>query len=501
MSKEIPLKLIVDSISNEKGISEDLVFQALEAALVTVVKKNYHADVDVRVDINRKTGEYKTYRRWLVVSDPEDGNPLDSPFTQITFSAAKEIDNKLEVGDILEDEIESADFGRIAAQNAKQVIIQKVREAERNNIANDFREKVGKLVTGVVKRITKDLIIVDLGNNAEAILKKENLLPRETFRIADRIRSVLVSITNDGRGPQINLSRTDEQMIIQLFKLEVPEVGEGVIEIKAAARDPGVRAKIAVKTNDGRIDPIGACVGMRGARVQAITNELSGERIDIVLWNDNPAEFVVNAMSPATVESITVDEEAHTMDIAVSDADLSQAIGKNGQNVRLASKLSGWQLNVMSSSAATEKQAKEQSFVKNIFIKELNIDEDFAQVLVDEGFSSLEEIAYIPIQEMLAIEGFDEEIVEALRENAKNALLKNALSNEDISIEEKQKILNLEGFDESMLKPLVEAGIKTLDDFAEQSVDELVEIINIDAETASKMIMAARAHWFLDEDK
>lgn len=500
MSKEIPLKLVVGTVSNEKGVSEEVIFQAIEAALISATKKKHGAEIDVRVVIDRKSGRYETFRLWTVVPDVEPGEPeLEFPLRQMPLSEAKKHKKDVQVGDIIEQPMESVEFGRIAAQTAKQVILKKVREAEHENVAEEFRKKKGQLVTGVVKKTSREAVILDLGGNAEAILRKEDMLPREAVRPGDRLRTYLCDVVTDARGPQLVLSRTCNEMLIELFKIEVPEVGEGIIEIKSAARDPGVRAKIAVKTNDGRIDPVGACVGMRGARVQAVSNELGGERVDIVLWDDNPAQLVMNSMAPAEVVSIVVDEDAHTMDVAVAEEHLSQAIGRNGQNVRLASQLTGWELNVITEAEAKTRTADEQERLLGIFTKQLHVDEDVASVLIEEGFTSLEEVAYVPIQELLGIEGFDEEIVNELRTRAKNSLLTQAIASEE-KLSEKtvsEELMQLPGMDKNLALKLADRGIVTRDDLAELAVDDLTDIPGLDASKAAELIMAARAHWFV----
>lgn len=499
MSKEIPLKLIVGTVSNEKGVSEEVIFEALEAALVSATKKKYGANIEARVAIDRKTGTYETFRVWHVVPDPELNQPLELPFSQITLSAAQVDDPKIQVGDTVEDQLESVEFGRIAAQTAKQVIIQKVREAERSKVATEFKAKQGQLINGVVKKVAREGIIVDLGGNAEALLRKDQTLPKESYRAGDRVRAYLTEIINDVRGPQIMLSRTNKGMLAELFKIEVPEVGEGIIEIKAIARDPGVRSKIAVKTNDGRMDPVGACVGMRGARVQAVSNELGGERVDIVLWDDNPAQFVMNAMSPAEIVSIVVDEETNTMDIAVKDEYLSQAIGRSGQNVKLASELTGWTLNVISAQEAQAKNEQEKSDLIKTFTEQLGVDSEVAEVLIAEGFTTIEEIAYVPVNELLAIEGFDEEIVDALRNRAKDVLLTQAIASEEDRKKTAADLLELEGIDEQLANKLATHNILTRDDLAELSVDDLKEFTDLSDEPAATLIMQARAHWFASE--
>ncbi len=501
MSKEIPLKLIVGTVSNEKGVSEEVIFQAIEAALVSATKKKYGAegpDIEVHVEIDRKTGQYETFRVWTVVADATADTPIEFPLRELPLHQAKQHKKDAKIGDIIEQPMESVEFGRIAAQTAKQVILKKVREAEHENVAEEFRKKKGQLVFGVVKKTSREAIILDLGGNAEAILRKEDMLPREAVRPGDRLRCYLVDVVTEARGPQLILSRTCSEMLIELFKIEVPEVGEGIIEIKSAARDPGVRAKIAVKTNDGRIDPVGACVGMRGARVQAVSNELGGERVDIILWDDNPAQLVMNAMAPAEVISIVVDEDTHTMDIAVAEEHLSQAIGRNGQNVRLASQLTGWELNVVSDSEAKEKTATEQQKLLQIFTENLQVDDDVAMVLIEEGFTSLEEVAYVPIQELLEVEGFDEEIVNELRSRAKNALLTQAIATEE-KLGEKApsvELLELPGMEKQLAFALANRGIITRDDLAELAVDDLKDVPGLDESKAAELIMAARAHWF-----
>ncbi len=502
MSKEIPLKMIVDAVSNQKGISEEVIFETLEAALVSATKKKHGTDIDVRVHIDRKTGKYSTFRVWTVIDDPKNFEPMLSPLTQITVSAARLDNPTIVVGDKVEDEMESIDFGRIAAQTAKQVIIQNVRMAEKDLVAHEFSKKVGELVTGVVKKTIRDGIIVDLGGNAEGLLSREHMLPKESFRVGDRVKSYLSQVVSDAKGPQMQLSRTNNGMLVELFKIEVPEIGEGIIEIKATAREPGIRAKIAVKTNDGRIDPIGASVGMRGSRVQAVSNELGGERIDIVLWSDDTAQFVMNAIAPAEIVSIVIDEETKVIDIAVKDEYLPQAIGKSGQNIMLASSLVGWDLNVMGTTEANNKNANEINELKNIFMDKLQVDEDLAQVLISEGFASIEEIAYVPVQELLEIEGFDDEVVTVLRSSAKNALLndeiakQNLESNHNVANEVVESLESLDGINIDLLQQLKKSNILTRDDLAELSIDDLLEICKIDNELAAKLIMAARAHWF-----
>lgn len=493
MNKEI--LLVVEAVSNEKGVEKDVIFEAIELALATATKKRYEdEEADIRVAIDRKTGEYDTFRRWLVV----DNDAVPALGTELTMEEAEEIDKSLQPGDTHEEAVESVAFGRIAAQAAKQIIVQKVREAERAKIVDGYRDRVGDLVSGTVKKVTRDNVIVDLGSNAEALLPREELIPRETFRMNDRVRALLKEIRTENRGPQLILSRTCPEMLIELFRIEVPEIAEEVIEIRGAARDPGSRAKIAVKTNDGRIDPVGACVGMRGARVQAVSSELGNERVDIVLWDDNPAQLVINAMAPAEVASIVVDEDKHTMDVAVAEENLAMAIGRSGQNVRLASELSGWELNVMTEEEANSQQ--EQEFGKYVehFVNALDVDEDLAGELAQEGFTSIEEVAYVPMEEMLAIDGFDEDLVNELRRRAKDALLNKALASEEAleGAEPAEDLLEMDGMDKHLAFVLASKGIRTMEDLAEQSVDDLLDVEGLNEERAGQLIMTARAPWF-----
>ena len=495
MNKEI--LLAADAVSNEKGVDKDIIFEALELALATATKRRYEEDSDILVTIDRDTGEYETVRRWEVVDD----DTLALLGTQFTTEEALQKDPDLKPGDVFTEQVENVDFGRIAAQTAKQVIVQKVREAERRQVVGEYADKLNELVSGSVKKVTRDNVIVDLGNNAEGLLTREELVGRETFRIGDRVRAILTSIRDETRGPQLCLSRACPEMLVTLFKIEVPEITEGVIELKGAARDPGSRAKIAVKTNDGRIDPVGACVGMRGARVQAVSNELANERIDIVLWDDDPAQFVINAMSPAEIESIVIDEEQRSMDIAVSEANLAMAIGRNGQNVRLASELSGWQLNIMTNEEWQQKKENEASGQVQSFVNDLDIDEDMAIVLVEEGFSSVEELAYVPLEEVLAIDGFDEDIANELRSRAKDVLLTQALASEEQleDAQPAQDLLAVEGMDAALASTLAKRGIVTMEDLAEQSVDELLDIEGMTEDRAAALIMQARQPWFAAE--
>ncbi|MFK0570063.1 transcription termination factor NusA [Endozoicomonas sp.] len=492
MSKEI--LLVVESVSNEKGVPPGVIFEALESALATATKKRYETEVDIRVAINRSSGEYDTFRCWTVVADED----FEFAGMHLTLDEGKEQDESLEIGSVWEEPIDSVGFGRIAAQAAKQVIVQKVREAERIQMVEQYQDKMGALVSGTVKKTTRDSIIVDLGNNAEAVLKKDQTLPRENFRMGAHVRALLLEVSTEGRGPQLMLSRTVPEMLVELFRIEVPEISEEVIEIRGAARDPGSRAKIAVKTNDGRIDPVGACVGMRGARVQAVSGELGNERVDIVLYDDNPVQYVINAMQPAEVASIVVDEDRGTMDIAVSEDNLAQAIGRGGQNVRLASELTGWILNVMTENDAAEKQQEEAGKVVQTFVDRLDVDADLAELLVEEGFTSMEEIAYVPLEEMLAIEGFDEDMVEQLRSRAKDQLLTQAIAQEEKldGAQPADDLLNMEGMEQHLAYELASRGVVTMEDLAEQSVDDLFDIEGLTEDRAGELIMTARKPWF-----
>ncbi|MCG9962821.1 transcription termination factor NusA [Shewanella cutis] len=498
MNKEI--LLVAEAVSNEKAVPREKIFEALETALATATKKKYEGDIDVRVAIDRKTGAYETFRRWMVIDD--NGVALENPYREITLEAARFEDPEIQPGEYIEDQIESVAFDRITTQTAKQVIVQKVREAERAQVVEQFQDKEGELITGVVKKATRESVVVDLGNNADGVLFREDLISRESFRPGDRVRALLYSVRPEARGAQLFLTRTKPDMLIELFRVEVPEIADELIEVMGAARDPGARAKIAVKSNDRRIDPIGACVGMRGARVQAISNELGGERVDIVLWDDNPAQYVINAMAPADVASIIVDEDNHSMDIAVEAESLAQAIGRNGQNVRLATQLTGWELNVMTVEDMNKKHQAESAKVKSLFMKSLDVDEDFAQVLADEGFTSLEEVAYVPVSELLAIDGFDEDLVEALRERAKAAISTRALASEEAldGVEPSEELLALEGVERHLAYVLASKGIVTLEDLAEQGIDDLIEIEELTEEKAGELIMAARnICWFGEE--
>lgn len=495
MNKEI--LAVVEAVSNEKAVPREKIFEALETALAAATKKKHMQDIDVQINIDRKTGEVTTFRRWLIVDE------VVHPTREITLDAAQFDNSAVGLGDYVEDKIESITFDRITTQMAKQVIVQKVREAERAMVIEHFRQDQGKIVTGIVKKVNRDNVILDLGNNAEAVIGREDMLPRENFRPGDRVRGVLYEVRPEARGAQLFVSRSRPEMLVELFRIEVPEIGEELIEIKAAARDPSSRAKIAVKTNDRRIDPIGACVGMRGARVQAVSSELGGERIDIILWDDNPAQFVINAMAPADVASIVVDEDKHQMDIAVDAGNLAQAIGRNGQNVRLASQLSGWELNVMTVEELQATHQAEAHAAIDLFIRHLDIDEQFATLLIEEGFSTLEELAYVPVSELLEIEALDEEMVETLRNRAKAALTTLALAQEESlgGRRPADELLALPGLERNMAFKLAALGVCTLEDLAEQGINDLVDIDGLTDERAGELIMAARnICWFSNSD-
>jgi N utilization substance protein A len=494
MNKEI--LLVAEAVSNEKGVPRGIIFEAIEQALATATKKRYDEEADIVVAIDRVTGDYDTFRRWKVVADDQ----MALLGTEFTLQEAHEKDPTLQAGDVYQEKIENVEFGRIAAQTAKQVIVQKVREAERAQVVDEYRDRIGQLLNGTVKKVTRDNIIIDLGSNAEGVMPREELVGREVFRVGDRVRAILLDVRSDARGPQLFMSRACPEMLVELFRIEVPEIAEQVIEIRAAARDPGSRAKIAVKTNDGRIDPVGACVGMRGSRVQAVSGELGNERVDIVLWDDNPAQLVINAMAPAEVESIVVDEDTHTMDVAVSEDNLAQAIGRGGQNVRLASELTAWTINVMSTDDMAAKHQQESGQVITMFMTSLDVDEDIASVLVEEGFTSLEEVVYVPLEELMSIEGFDRDIADELRARAKDALLTQAIASEEKlgSNEPAADLLNMEGMDRHLAYVLASRGIVTMEDLAEQAVEDLLEVPDLDETRAAKLIMTARAPWFAE---
>lgn len=490
MNKEI--LSMIEVVSNEKGVDKEDIFDALECALAMATKKRHTANIDVRVKINRKDGSYLTFQRWLVVNDEH----FQHPDRQIAWQTALKKQPDIQLGSYWEELIESVVFDRISAQTAKQVIVQKIREAEREIVIRAYKEKEGKLVSGVVKKVERSSIILDLGGNVEAVVSREDMILREVVRVGDRLRAYLRSVRAENKGPMLLLSRTAPGLLIELFKLEVPEIGEDLIEIMGAARDAGSRAKIAVRSKDDRIDPVGACVGMRGARIQAVSNELAGEKIDVVLWDDNIAQYVINAMSPAEVVSIIIDEDTHSMDVAVKESQLSQAIGRGGQNVKLASQLTGWTLNVMTEAQAAAKNADEADKLKNVFMLALDIDSDIAKILVEQGFSSLEEIAYVPLNEMLQIDEFDEDIVQELRHRAKEALLAKVAAANVPAETLPQDLLDLEGMTPELAAGLMRHDIKTMDDLAEQSIDDLLALNLLNTEQAGKLIMAARAHWF-----
>ena len=494
MNKEI--LMVVDAVSNEKGVDKEVIFEALEAALASATRKKHGEELDVRVQIDRKTGDYDTFRRWKVFAD--DSTELEVPERELRLDDGKDIDPNVAIGGFVEQPIESVAFGRIAAQQAKQVIVQKVREAERAQVVDAYKDRVGTLVSGVVKRVDRNGIYVDLGSNAEGFVPRTDMIPREQVKPQDRIKAFLKEVRSEPRGPQLFLSRTAPEFLIELFKLEVPEVGQGHINILGAARDAGVRAKIAVKSNDPRIDPVGACVGMRGSRVQAVSNEIAGERVDIIPYDENPAQFVINAMSPAEVMSIVVDEDSHSMDIAVSEEKLSQAIGRGGQNIRLASQLSGWDLNVMTENDAEQKSESEAKELVQNFMKQLDVDEDVATILAQEGFSTVEEIAYVPQAELKSIQEFDEAIIKELRNRARDVLLTQAIASEE-SLDQSMPsddLLLLEGMSPDLALALARRGVRTREELAEQAIDDITDIEGLGAEEAGKLIMKARAHWF-----
>lgn len=503
MSKEI--LLIVDALSDEKKLDKAVIFEAIETALATVTAKKYAQDVDIRVEIDQESGDYESFRRWTVVKEEELEEELNADREILIEQAQSEFDPELDAGDVVEEMVESIAFGRIAAQQAKQVIMQKVREAERNQTLDQFKKKVGALIIGEIKQVKKGpnaCIVLDFGDNVEGIIYKEGMIPGENNRVGDRTRAYLQNVKTE-RGPQLVLSRSCPEMLIELFRIEVPEIAEEVIEIKSAARDAGSRAKIAVKTNDGRIDPRGACIGMRGSRVQAISSELSGERVEVILWDDNPAQFVINAMEPADVSSIVVDEDTHSMDIAVAEGQLSQAIGRNGQNVRLASELTGWTLNVMSVEEAEQKSESETTQARDIFMEQLDVDEDVAAILLQEGFTTMEEVAYVPVAELLEVEEFDEDIAEELQSRARAALLTKELASEEAlgDVKPADDLLELEGMTKEVAYNLARTGIITREDLAEKSVDDVTDVEGLNDALAAELIMTARKPWFSEQDQ
>jgi len=499
MSKEI--LMVVDAVSNEKGVEKDIIFEAIEAALASATRRKHGEDIEVRVAIDRESGEYDTFRRWLVFED--ESTELEVPDRELRMIDAVDVDENAEPGGYVEVPMDSVDFGRIAAQTAKQVIVQKVREAEREQVVEEYLEREGEMLSGLVKRVDRNGVYIDLGGNAEGFVSRDQMVPREPVRPQDRIKALLTEVRSEIRGPQLFMTRTSPQFLVELFKIEVPEVGQGLIDILGSARDPGLRAKIAVRSNDNRIDAVGACVGMRGSRVQAVSNELAGERVDIILWDENAAQFVVNAMSPAEVVSIVVDEDKHSMDIAVEEDKLSQAIGRGGQNIRLASELTGWELKVMTAADAEEKSETEMKDLIALFSKQLDVDEEVALILVQEGFSTVEEVAYVPASELVEIEEFDEDIVDELRSRARDVLLTQAIVQEEKidETEPAEDLLSLEGMDKNLAFVLASKGVVTREDLAELATDDLLEINEMDAEEAAALIMKARAHWFEEEQQ
>ncbi|MDP2825012.1 MAG: transcription termination factor NusA [Sulfuritalea sp.] len=493
MSRE--LLLLVDALAREKNVPRDIVFGALELALASATKKRTNDEADVRVDIDRETGEFETFRRWLVVAD----DMVENPEQQIGLGAAQQQISDIVLEDYIEEALEPIDFGRIGAQAAKQVILQKIRDAEREQLLNDFLDRKEFLVSGTVKRMERGSAIIEAGR-IEALLPRDQMIPKENLRPGDRVRAWLMKIDRQARGPQLILSRTAPEFIMKLFELEVPEIEDGLLEIKAAARDAGMRAKIAVKSNDSRVDPIGTCVGMRGSRVTAVTNELSGERVDIILWSADPAQFVIGALAPAEVQSIVVDEEKHAMDVVVDEDNLAIAIGRGGQNVRLASELTGWTINLMTIEESQTKSETEHSSIRALFIEKLDVDEEVANILIEEGFSTLEEIAYVPLAEMLEINAFDEATVTELRERARNVLLTEAIVDEEQMENVADDLLSLEGMDKPLAAKLAKNGVTDRDALADLATDELIEMTGIDAERATALITVARAHWFAEEE-
>jgi len=492
MSREV--LLLVDALAREKNVAREVVFQALESALASASKKRFKEEVDARVAIDRMSGDYEAFRRWQVVPDGE----LEDHDLQIILSEAQKQLPDIQVGEYLEEELEAIELGRIGAQAAKQVILQKIRDAERDQIINDFLQRGEAILSGTIKRIDREGAIVESGK-VEARLPRDQMIPKENLRVSDRVRAYVAKLNREGRGPQLFLSRTSPEFIKHLFAMEVPEIEQGLLEIKAAAREPGVRAKIAVYTQDRRIDPIGTCVGVRGSRVQAVTGELAGERVDIVLWSEDPAQFVIGALAPANVSSIVVDEDKHSMDVVVDEDNLALAIGTGGRNVRLASELTGWQINIMTAEESQQKSEGERSSVRDLFMAKLDVDAEVADILIDEGFTSVEEVAYVPLNEMLEIESFDEDTVNELRNRARNVLLTEAVATEEKIEKTSEDLLSLEGMDRGLAAKLADSGVHTRDDLAELAVDELTEATGIDEERAKDLIMKARAHWFAGE--
>ncbi len=494
MSREV--LLLVDALAREKNVPREIVFQSLESALASATKKRFKEDADARVSIDRTTGDYESFRRWQVVPDGE----LEDHDLQIILSEAQKQISDIQVGDFIEEELEPVELGRIGAQAAKQVILQRIRDAERDQIVTDFLQRGEDILSGTIKRMDREGAIVESGK-VEARLPRDQMIPKENLRVGDRVRAYVLKVNREGRGPQLILSRTAPEFIKYLFALEVPEIEQGLLDIKAAARDPGVRAKIAVFTQDRRIDPIGTCVGVRGSRVQAVTGELAGERVDIVLWSEDPAQFVIGALAPANVSSIVVDEDKHSMDVVVDEDNLALAIGTGGRNVRLASELTGWQINIMTADESKEKSEQERTELRDRLMGKLDVDQEVADILIDEGFTSVEEVAYVPINEMLEIEAFDEDTVNELRNRARNVLLTEAIATEEKLGKTAEDLLSLEGMDHQLAAQLADAGVRTRDDLGELAVDELVEATGVDEERAKDLIMKARAHWFADESE
>ena len=489
MSREI--LLLVDALAREKNVAKDIVCGALESALASATKKRINDEADVRVTIDRDTGDYESFRRWVVMPDEEVVNDE----AEMGIIDAREIVPGIQVGEYIEEPLEPIDFGRIGAQAAKQVILQRIRDAEREQVLNDFLERKEHLVSGSIKRMERGNAIIEIGR-LEAVIPRDQMIPRENLRVGDRVKAFLLRIDRGARGPQLILSRTAPEFVGKLFELEVPEIEDGLLEIKACARDPGLRAKIAVQSNDPRIDPIGTCVGLRGSRVTAVRNEIAGEQIDIIVWSADPAQFVIAALQPAEVVSIVVDEESHAMDVVVDENNLAIAIGRNGQNVKLASELTGWTINLMSEEESAQKTGQEREGLRELFMEKLDVDDELADILIDEGFSSLEEIAYVPLAEMLEIEAFDEGTVNELRNRARNVLLTEAIVTEEHLENVSDDLINLEGMDKPLAATLARHGVLTRDDLADLAVDELVEIAGIEQERASALISVARAHWF-----
>jgi N utilization substance protein A len=491
MSREI--LLLVDALAREKNVDKEIVFGALELALASATKKRFNEDIDVRASVDRETGDFSFFRRWQVVANEE----IEAPSREYKLHEAQEEKPESKVGDFIEEQLGDLEVGRIGAQTAKQVILQKIRDAEREQILNDFLQREEHLVTGVIKRMERGNAIVESGR-LEAMLPRDQMIPKENLRVGDRVRAYMWKIDRVSRGPQLILSRTAPEFIVKLFELEVPELEDGMLEIKSAARDPGSRAKIAVKSNDTRIDPIGTCVGMRGSRVQAVTSELAGERVDIILWNPDPAQFVINALAPAEVNSIVVDEEKHSMDIVVDEENLAQAIGRNGQNVRLASELAGWELNIMTIDESQKKTEEESTQIRSTFMEKLDVDEEVADILAQEGFSTLEEVAYVPMNEMLEIESFDEATVNELRSRARNALLTQAIVSEEKVEHDVEDLMKVETMDSQTARLLASKGITTQEDLADLATDDVVEMTGVEEDRAKQLIMAARAPWFAE---